>query len=296
MKITSMKISKLSILATLAFMIVGTVHIQAQDSRVYGSDTSNQPAVDKFADQKIVNRTFNAKGTESASAPAAGTHDWSGGYVGFHLGYGSGKGDTRFEPQPNAATFINLQPQTVRVRPRGMFGGGQLGYNWQFGHVVVGGEGSFSVANIKKTTIVTPITQNNGTPFPGAGFLSAGQKIKYLGSVRPRLGGAFGNVLVYGTAGFAFARVNYAATTDFRPVGTTQYPAAFSNTKKGWTAGGGVEVAVANKVSIRGEYLYYDLGNQSRTVSAIPALPPFQVAYTWQTKFHTFNGGINFHF
>lgn len=296
MNITSTKISKHLILATLTLMIAATISLHAQEGQTISSVGSNQPVSDNFLNEKIVKKTsFNVKAAE-APAPAPGTYDWSGGYIGGHLGYGWGKGDTRFEPLPSAAAFINLQPQTVRVRPRGILGGGQLGFNGQWGHVVLGAEGSLSFSNIKKTTIVTPIIQNNGTPFAGAGFLSASQKIKWLGSVRPRLGGAWGNVLVYGTAGFAFARIDYAATTDFRPVGTTQYPAAVSSNRRGWTAGGGVEVAVGKKVSVKGEYLYYDFGSTSATANPTPALPPFQVQYTWQTKLHTFVGGVNFHF
>lgn len=292
----NMKISKRLTLATLTFMIAATISLQAQQGQTYSSVGSSQPASDNILNEKIIKKTsFNAK-PEAPAPPTAGAYDWSGGYIGGHVGYGWGKGDTRFEPLPTAAAFINLQPQTVRVKPRGALGGVQAGYNWQFGNVVFGAEGSYAVANIKKTVIVNPIIQNNGTPFAGAGFLSAGQKIKWLGSLRPRLGGAFGNVLVYGTAGFAFARINYAATTDFRPVGTTQYPAAFSNNTRGWTAGGGVEVGVKKKVSVKGEYLYYDFGSATATVSPTPALPPFQVMYTWQTKLHTFNFGVNFHF
>jgi outer membrane immunogenic protein len=297
MNITSTKISRRLILATLTLMIAATISLQAQQGQTYSSVGSSQPVSDNFLNEKVVKKpSFDAKTDKTKAPTLLAAYNWTGGYIGGHFGYGWGKGDTRFEPLPSAATFINLQPQTVRVRPRGVLGGAQLGYNWQSGNVVFGGEGSFSAANIKKTVIVNPIIQNNGTPFAGAGFLAAGQKIKWLGSVRPRIGGAFGNVLVYGTAGFAFARIDYAATTDFRPVGTTQYPAAFSNTRKGWTAGGGVEVAVAKKVSIKGEYLYYDLGKTTFIANPTPALPPFQVQYTWQTKLHTFVGGVNFHF
>lgn len=296
MNIMFTQMHKRLFLATLVLAFAGIAPLFAQEIGSTGSLGSNQASNGSFSEEKIVKRTaFDAKSATPAP-PASGTHDWSGGYIGGHLGYGWGKGDTRFDPLPSAAAFINMQPVTLRVRPRGILGGGQLGFNWQFGNFVVGAEGSLSVSNIKKTTTVTPIIQNNGTPFPGAGFQSASQKIKWLGSIRPRIGGAFGNVLVYGTAGFAFARVNYAATTDFRPVGTTQYPAALSSNRNGWTAGGGVEVAVNTNWSVKGEYLYYDFGNTSATVSAIPSLPPFQVMYTWQTKLHTFSGGVNFHF
>jgi len=44
-------------------------------------------------------------------------------------------------------------------------------------------------------------------------------------------------VLVFGTGGLAFGGVNSTATTDFRPVGTTQYPASVSENQDrlgGW--------------------------------------------------------------
>jgi outer membrane immunogenic protein len=34
-----------------------------------------------------------------------------------------------------------------------------------------------------------------------------------------------------------------------------------SGVEVGWTAGGGAEFAVSRKMTIRGEYLYYDLGD-----------------------------------
>jgi outer membrane immunogenic protein len=164
------------------------------------------------------------------------------------------------------------------------------------GHFVIGAEADVSASDIKKTTTVSPIVQNNGTPFPGAGFISATQKIKYMGTVRPRAGVAFNRLFVYGTAGLAYGRVNYSANTDFRPFGTVQYPSSFSKTQTGWTAGAGAEVAINKHFSVKAEYLYYDLGKVTSTVSATPALPPYQMQYTWETKGSTFKTGVNFRF
>ena len=228
--------------------------------------------------------------------PPASGGSWTGFYGGGHIGYGWGRANTTFTPLPTATQFINLAPTTLRPDPRGINGGAQGGYNHQSGAFVVGVEADISWSNMNGTVILTPIPQNNGTPFPGAGFLSAHQDTTWFGTLRPRAGGAFGQVFLYGTAGLAYGHVNYSATSDFRPSGTTQYPAAFGKTKKGWTAGGGAEIAVAKHVSVKAEYLFYNLGNESITANPTPALPPFQVAYTWQTKAHTFNGGVNFHF
>ena len=65
------------------------------------------------------------------------------------------------------------------------------------------------------------------------------------------------------TVGFAYGNVDYSANTNFDN-GIT-YPVDFTETKTGWTAGGGVEYALTNHWTVRAEYLHYDLGDASRT-------------------------------
>ena len=59
-----------------------------------------------------------------------------------------------------------------------------------------------------------------------------------FGTVRGRLGYAWERVLPYVTAGLAIA-----------------------DSETGWTAGGGVELAVSDNISLRGEYLHFDVGD-----------------------------------
>ena len=233
--------------------------------------------------------------------PPPATYNWTGGYVGGHAGWGRGRANTSFTPLPNAIQFIDLTPTTLRPNPSGFNAGAQAGYNWQSGHFVVGAEADLSWSRMSGTSTVTPIIKNNGTAFPGAGFLTAHQDTKWFGTLRPRAGIAFDRILIYGTGGLVYARVNYSANADFRPGTPTpilffQYPASFSKMKTGWTAGGGVEVGINRHWSWKAEYLYYNLGNQSTTANPVPVNPPFQVAYSWQTRAHTFNAGINFRF
>src|SRR5260221_14231946 len=144
---------------------------------------------------------INTKLSEASAtpAPSGSTYNWSGFYIGGHAGYGWGKADTNVDPLPSAGQFVNLLPSTLKPDPRGFLGGVQGGYNWQKGHLVVGAEADISWTDLKGTKTVTPIPQNNGTPFPGAGFVTVSQKTSYLGTVRPRLGVAFGRFLLYGT-------------------------------------------------------------------------------------------------
>jgi outer membrane immunogenic protein len=239
------------------------------------------------------------KKTKEKAAPApSSTYNWSGFYVGGQVGYGWGKGDTKFEPLPDPPTFVNLAPTTIDPKAKGAIIGGYGGYNWQAGHLVVGAVADFNWSNLDKSVFVTPITQNNGTPFTGGGSLTTRQKIKWHGTVRPRVGVAFDRVLIYGTAGLAYASISNNANTDFHPFGTVEYPAPAQNNraKMGWTAGGGVEIGINKHFSIKSEYLYYDFGKQSAIANPIPALPPFQVKYTWENKLQSWNTGVTFRF
>ena len=39
-----------------------------------------------------------------------------------------------------------------------------------------------------------------------------------------------------------------------------------------------------------------DLGNESRIVDPVPALPPFQVGYNWKTQEQLVRFGVNYKF
>ena len=71
--------------------------------------------------------------------------DWSGAHIGINAGYGWGDGDTRFEPLPSAATFVNFIPTKLHTDPSGALLGGQIGYNWQFDKIVPGVEADIAV-------------------------------------------------------------------------------------------------------------------------------------------------------
>lgn len=149
---------------------------------------------------------------------------------------------------------------------------------------------------MKGDVTVTPITQDNGTTFPGAGFVTAGQKTSYVGTLRGRAGVALGKVFIYGTAGLAYGHVRFTADSDFRPVGTVHYPADLTKTKTGAVGGVGGEFGLTKHISWKLEYLYYDLRKESATENPSTPLPPFQVRYNWQTRANTFNAGINVRF
>jgi outer membrane immunogenic protein len=223
--------------------------------------------------------------------------DWQGFYGGVQFGYGWGKADTDVTPLPTAVQFINLKPTTEDPNPKGVVGGLQAGYNHQMGKIVVGAETDFSLSDMRGSKDISPIIQNNGTPYPGNGKITVHQDTIWFGTLRLRFGIApIPKLLLYGTGGLAYGHVQYEANTDFRPVGTCRYPASFSKAKLGWTLGVGGEFALSRRWSVKVEYKYYDLGSESETVYPIPANPPFQEKYKWETIAHIGNIGLNYRF
>lgn len=298
-------------LAALVLTVGGPLSLSAQTASPQQSNDEKKTADVKNGEQTssedvVLVAVAEAPPAAAAKVPALPapappprpfSFRWTGLYFGVHIGHGSGNADTTITPLPTAAIFINLAPTTLQPDPGGVLGGGQVGFNWQRGKFVFGAEADLTGSGMDGTDDVSPIIQNNGTPFPGAGFLIAHQDTSWVGTLRPRLGVTLvPRLLVYGTAGLAYGHVAFSADSDFRPVGTEHYPAAFDKTKKGWTAGAGAEIAILKRWTVKGEYLYYDLGSETFTANPVPPLPPFQVRYNWETTAQTIKFGLNFKF
>jgi outer membrane immunogenic protein len=116
-------------------------------------------------------------------------YNWSGFYIGIH---GGGGVVSDFH-----ATLWDDGDEPLRANKRtfGLFGV-HGGYNWQMGQGLVGIEGDYSWANARSTV-------SNDEPD------STSVKLQSLASVRGRVGAVFGNMLVYGTAGWGWARTKY---------------------------------------------------------------------------------------
>ncbi len=94
------------------------------------------------------------------------------------------------------------------------------------------------------------------------GIITATDKGNVQGSIRGRLGIAWDRALIYGTGGIAFASFN--TTIVIRLASSPALPgtnATFSNTRAGWTAGGGIEYAITDNWSVRAEYRYSNFGH-----------------------------------
>jgi outer membrane immunogenic protein len=187
---------------------------------------------------------FTASGASAADLSmkdepyeAAMTPIWSGLYVGGHLGglwNDSGKSHgfkwdwcEREFKETKHLTFSDDNDDVSVI------GGIHVGYNWQDGARVIGVEGDVSFAD----------------------------GLDYLGSLRLRLGYARDALLIYATAGLAFAGFDDTKITatiyDHK-----EHTINFEGDRKiGAVVGGGVEYKLSSRWSVGAEGLYYMFGD-----------------------------------
>jgi outer membrane immunogenic protein len=182
-------------------------------------------------------------------------YNWTGFYIGVNGGGAWGK--TKWDPLPGS---FNTSGGLV---------GGTIGYNWQFGQWVWGLEGDGDWSDIK-----------GSTTGPGCGIGSCTTKNDFLSTVRGRLGFAADRWMPYITGGLAIGDIKTS-----NPLGL-----GVDQTNAGWTAGGGIEFALASNWTAKVEYLYVDLGNVNCTVTCGPLTN--SVSFTANVV----RGGFNFRF
>ena len=221
-----------------------------------------------------------------AVAPAA-VFDWTGFYLGANGGYGWSPGNTVTVTNNPGFTVTGV---TGPGSSSGGFGGGQIGYNWQFGRFVVGAEGDIEGSAIKHSVQST-------IDLGGDAALSS-QNLNYFYTVRGRAGAAFDRALFYVTAGFAGGQVkdSILITNPLSPGVSATLTDSTSRT--GYVVGGGVEYAFDPHWSVKGEYRYINLG--SGTLYG-PVLPPgggvTSVSSTSvKDTFQTVRIGVNYRF
>ncbi|MGJ5205139.1 outer membrane protein [Bradyrhizobium sp. HKCCYLR20261] len=157
------------------------------------------------------------------------------------------------------------------LSPKGGLVGGTVGYNWQSANWVFGLEADAAWADIKDSV---------GGVVPGFGAVSVASKMDATGTVRGRIGYAFGPTLLYATGGYAWA--DNKITLSALGVGVSD-----SQFLSGWTVGAGGEWMFAPKWSVKAEYLYKSFGSKSYFGGALPS---------GDLNLHTVQVGVNYHF
>jgi len=252
----------------------------------------------------------------AATGAAAQTPDWSGPYVGV---YGTATMaddqddeflrfdrnlDGNFGDRVTTSTGADaFGPGSCGGSPNGGVvtsgcdgdadgseGGGRVGWDFQFGPIVVGAVAEYSgFAGAEDS-----VTSYSSTP----ASYTFERKLENLAAVRARLGYAFGPALLYGTAGVASGEMSnqfYSSNSQNSFTATVNDDQA-----EGYQAGGGLEYRLASNLSVTGEYMYTSLGAQDFDVrverGVAIATNPFVLApNTTGTDIRRSNGRFGLH-
>ena len=184
--------------------------------------------------------------------------NWSGIYVGGHVGYGWGRDPMSLSLSTSGAlaTAFGTDPLFPSgINSSGYVAGFQAGVNRQMGSFVTGLEIDLSTTGIKGSATNIDLDHDES--------VTDTDKFDMLGSARARFGYlAWPNVLLYGTGGLAWTRVNQSGLDVTTGPGGGVTGSTFPVWEFGWVAGAGAETILWNSNwLLRVEYLHYDFGN-----------------------------------
>jgi outer membrane immunogenic protein len=221
-------------------------------------------------------------------APVA--YDWSGVYVGGHIG--GGWEHTTFS-DPGAATpllalgllFNANVSESAAVgdnRASSFLGGVQAGWMYQIGRLVVGSDFDWSWTRLNSSgAFVFPTAFPKILPLDVAAETYS-VSTKWTGTATTSIGIARDRWMLYSKAGMAWARHEYTlGLSGF--AGGLGAPFAFgaptaADTRVGWTVGTGVKWAFANNWFLNVEYDYMDFGSKAQTFATTCASPASAVS------------------
>jgi len=177
--------------------------------------------------------------------PPSFEYNWSGLYVGGHLGAAYTQWDW---------TFTNPL-ETIDQSTTGFAGGAQIGLQKQWGRVIIGAELDYTWLDAERTS-------GSSVAFG----TSRAAEVTNLLLATGRLGVAQDNLLAYAKGGYATADVDFRSSITNGVVTTSS-----SEREHGWVAGVGMEYGFTSNISIGVEYNYIHLNVEGRDQVPTPA-------------------------
>lgn len=240
----------------------------------------------------------------ASPALAQDADNWTGFYVGGHVGYGFLAGDDSetilFDTQLNGGfgDTVNTSAGVNAFSP-GFCGGAAtstantacrddrdgLEYGVQAGYDYQAPESAFVVGlavDYSRTRQRDSVSAFSTTP----AFYTMTRRLRDVATIRGRLGISTGRVLIYATGGLAYGSIRNSFTTS-----NTANAFTDNGNERGWggVVGGGLEYRLARNFSLGAEYLYRSIDAGDYVVRAGPGTAgltnPFRIVNPNGTDF-----------
>lgn len=255
-----------------------------------------------------------ALGAASPALAQQASDDWTGLYVGGHLGYAFQDNnrdetilfdtnlDGDFADTVNTAAGANaFSPgfcggSTGSALPANGCGedndgtdyGIHAGFDYDLGGIVVGVVGEYG-----RTAIEDNVTAFSTTP----AFYTLTRRLRDSYGIRARAGVDLGGTLVYGTGGLVNGRIR---TTQATSNGVNAFEELNGRSREwGYRYGGGIEQKLGSNFSIGVQYLYTRIDDDEASVAvtrgSAPATNPFVLTNAGGTQFRRSDDVFNHH-
>ena len=259
--------------------------------------------------------------------PMAPAFSWTGCYIGGYAGgawsesagavftdqgqngLGPAGSTAGFQSYSGGATAARIvSPHSWNAKLDGSFiGGGTVGCNWQAAGspFVFGAEGEIGYMRLHGQAFDPATIVSTQTTLDVLGSAKVGD---WYGMVTGRLGYAWDRTLLYAKGGVAFVPTRASVIDTCQNVGAGcgnwLISTSGSNTVTTWTAGGGIEWALAGNWSVKGEYMFIALGEDNGfqrcgTVTTPSGAPLGGGPFCFNNAFggiHTAKLGLNYRF
>ena len=212
-------------------------------------------------------------------------YDWTGLYVGSHLGYGWGRSNWTEQPDGISDSVSLAKPFDAFQNTGSFFAGVKAGYDYMFANRFVAG----AVVDVSAPSFPNHdgISIGGMSLFtsPSLGPQTYSETMLIFGTARGRIGYALGNWLLYATCGYAWT-YNQSAVNQLGS-GPTDSPFLW---RFGWVAGGGAEFPIAPHWTASLEYLFTRYGHTG------VLFPNAGQGYDSDFSLQTLRVGLNYRF
>ena len=234
---------------------------------------------------------------------------WDGLYVGGNVGYSASRFDTG-ALFGDSSTGAPLFATDSSIKHYGALGGGQAGYNWQWGMWLAGVEADLQFAHQRTITAsLCPgaICNPAITGFDAPETLTHEHNLDWFGTLRGRLGATiYPDAIAYVTGGLAYGVIEhrgsiYGSANGLDGSGNPAVVFAGNDffdrmMKVGWTAGVGIEAHLGGPWTVRIEYLHVDLGAESTTEFNPQNSTPTAITFNSRITENLVRFGVNYKF